>query len=93
MPKTLIHVNRAIIQANAKKGEANPPLTVKRGGRRVGDAHRVTIRAEDGREVAAVVYSPDKPLSCGARCWIETELAVELEPTPATPGNIGQNAS
>ena len=20
-----------------------------------------------------VIYSPDKPLSCGARCWIETK--------------------
>ena len=25
-----------------------------------------------------VIYSPDKPLSCGARCWIETESEVEI---------------
>jgi hypothetical protein len=25
-----------------------------------------------------VVYSPDKPLSCGARVWIETQADVEV---------------
>lgn len=25
-----------------------------------------------------LVYSPDKPLSCGAKVWIETESVVEL---------------
>jgi hypothetical protein len=26
-----------------------------------------------------IVYSPDKPLSCGARVWIETDSSVEVE--------------
>lgn len=25
-----------------------------------------------------IVYSPDKPLSCGAKVWIETEYDVEV---------------
>jgi hypothetical protein len=25
-----------------------------------------------------LVYSPDKPLSCGARVWVETEAEVEV---------------
>jgi hypothetical protein len=25
-----------------------------------------------------VVYSPDKPLSCGAKVWIETDSPVEV---------------
>jgi hypothetical protein len=25
-----------------------------------------------------IVYRPDKPLSCGARCWIETDADVEV---------------
>lgn len=25
-----------------------------------------------------IVYSPDKPLSCGAKVWIETEYNVEV---------------
>lgn len=33
-----------------------------------------------GEVVARVVYSPDKPLSCGARVWIETDTdTVELK--------------
>jgi hypothetical protein len=33
---------------------------------------------------SCVVYSPDKPLACGARVWIETEAEVEVitDPTP-----------
>ncbi len=31
---------------------------------------------KDGNIVASVVYSPDKPLSCGARVWIETDSEV-----------------
>ena len=26
-----------------------------------------------------VVYSPDKPLSCGARVWIETNAEVKID--------------
>jgi hypothetical protein len=29
--------------------------------------------------VCQVVYSPDKPLSCGAKVWVETELEVITE--------------
>jgi hypothetical protein len=40
-------------------------------------ANDAIIRGADGNEVARVVYRPHKPLSCGAHCWIETNLAVE----------------
>jgi hypothetical protein len=40
-------------------------------------AHEAIIKNEDGEEVARIVYSPHKPLSCGARCWIETKYDVE----------------
>ena len=36
-------------------------------------AHAVQI---DGP--CRVVYSPDKPLSCGAKVWIETDSNVEV---------------
>jgi len=32
----------------------------------------VLILDDDGEVVARVIYSPDKPLDCGAKCWIET---------------------
>jgi len=35
-----------------------------------------TILTADGTEVATIIYSPDKPLACGAKVWIETELEV-----------------
>jgi hypothetical protein len=37
------------------------------------------IRDEEGNELARVVYSPNKPLSCGARVWIETDLKVDTD--------------
>jgi hypothetical protein len=47
-------------------------LTVKdyKSNRYVNEA---VILGPDGQEVARVVYRPHAPLSCGARCWIETQ--------------------
>ncbi len=67
---TRIHVNQHIIKANAKSGERNPALTVKTSNSNV-RAHTVEI---DGP--CRVVYSPDKPLPCGAKVWIETHSEV-----------------
>lgn len=70
--KTVVHVNQHIIRSNSKTGEREPVLTVKthKDNRY---AHRVQI---DGP--CTVVYSPDKPLSCGAKVWIETQGTVEV---------------
>lgn len=70
--KTIIHVNQHVIRANNKSGERDPVLTVKTYKSNT-YAHRVTINGP-----AEVVYSPDKPLSCGARVWIETEAEVTI---------------
>lgn len=74
--KTRIHVNQHNIRANAK-GANVPVLTVKdyKQNRKVNTAEIVTA---DGEVVATVVYRPDKPLSCGAKVWIETELEVKV---------------
>ena len=76
--KTIIHVNQHKIRSNLKKGTQEPVLTVKtyKTNRYTSDA---VILGPDGQEVARVVYRPDKPLSCGARCWIETEMEVKCE--------------
>ena len=63
-----------VIRANTKTGARDPVLTVKQGKSNT-YAHSVSI---DGP--SKVVYSPDKPLSCGARVWIETYENVELDP-------------
>jgi hypothetical protein len=72
---TRIHVNQHIIKRNRKEGLNDPPLTVK-DYKQNRKAQRVEILGPDGEVVATVVHSPDKPLSCGARVWIETESEV-----------------
>lgn len=73
--KTRIHVNQHKIRSNKKHGDREPVITVKdyKNNRYTDTA---IILDADGNEVARVVYSPDKPLSCGARVWIETDLEV-----------------
>ena len=68
--KTRIHVNQHNIRANAK-GSALPVLTVKdyKQNRKCN-----RVRFINGE----VIYSPDKPLSCGAKVWIETNDPVEI---------------
>ena len=62
-----------VIRKNLKTGERNPVVTVKTSKSNT-YAHEVHI---DGP--SKVIYSPDKPLSCGARVWIETDSEVELK--------------
>ncbi len=71
--KTIVHVNQHIIKRNSKTGDRDPVLTVKT----YKDNTYATQVRIDGPCV--VVYSPDKPLSCGAKVWIETESKVEVE--------------
>ena len=73
--KTIVHVNQHHIKANAKGAEL-PVLTVK-DHRQNRKCNRAIIKDDDGNIVAQVIYSPDKPLSCGAKVWIETKLDVE----------------
>ena len=74
--KTVIHVNQHVIKSNAKKNEREPVLTCKTY--KANDyAHEVLIYGQDDKIAAKVIYSPDKPLSCGARVWIETQNKVK----------------
>ena len=68
-----IHVNQHVIKRNRKTGENEPVLTVKPYKCNT-YGHTVTIHGP-----SQVIYSPDKPLSCGAHVWIETEAEVEIE--------------
>jgi len=70
--KTIIHVNQHTIRKNIKANIREPVLTVKTYKSNT-YAHEVFINGP-----SKVVYSPDKPLSCGARVWIETESEVEI---------------
>lgn len=70
--KTIVHVNQHVIKANRKTGANDPVLTVKtyKANRY---AHEVEIKGP-----SKIVYSPNKPLSCGAHVWIETQAEVEV---------------
>ena len=66
--KKIIHINQHIIKRNSKTGERDPVITCK------------TYKSNDYTDVveingpSRVVYSADKPLSCGAKVWIECEF-------------------
>ena len=68
-----IHINQHKIRSNKKHGLNEPVITVKTS--KSNDyAHEVEINGP-----SKVIYSPDKPLSCGAKVWIETESEVNLK--------------
>ena len=69
---TIIHVNKHAIKKNFKTGSRDPVLTVKTYN--TNDyAYQAVIRDKLGNEVAKVIYSPDRALSCGAKVWIEVK--------------------
>ncbi len=67
-----IHVNMHKIRFNKKHGTHDPVLTIKTG-RSNRYAHNVEILGP-----SKVIYRPEKPLSCGARVWIETDSEVKI---------------
>lgn len=70
--KKIIHINKNIIQQNAKNGTTKPVCRVQIG-KEVKYCMEVHI---DGP--SKLVYSPHKPLKCGAKLWIETEADIVL---------------
>tara|TARA_R100001082_G_scaffold36814_1_gene19393 strand:+ start:809 stop:1069 length:261 start_codon:yes stop_codon:yes gene_type:complete len=70
--KKRIHINQHVIKANTKNNERNPVITVKTS-RDNTYGHEVYV---DGPCV--IKYSPDKPLSCGAKVWVETSEQVDI---------------
>ena len=77
--KTIVHVNQHNIKANAKGDGATlgrkPVLTVKtykdnRKGNIAG------VYDPDDNLIGKFVYRPEKPLSCGAKVWFETDYKV-----------------
>ena len=67
--KAIIHVNRAIIAANNKNGTDDPAIIVRtyKGST---NHKRVQINGP-----ATFVQSMDKPLSCGAKVWVECDFS------------------
>jgi len=70
--KTIIHVNQHVVKANTKNGTHDPVLTIKTY-KTNNYAHAVEIKGP-----SKIMYSPNKPLSCGAKVWVETQAPVEV---------------
>ncbi len=68
-----IHVNQHIIRSNKKHNLNEPVITVK-SSKSNNYAHEVEIKGP-----SKVIYSPNKPLSCGAKVWVETTAEVNLK--------------
>ena len=68
-----IHINQHIIRSNKKHNLNEPVITVK-SSKSNNYAHEVEIKGP-----SKVIYSPNKPLSCGAKVWIETTAEVNLK--------------
>jgi len=70
--KIRIHVNTHKLRFNRRHGTNNPVITIKTShSNRY--AHQVKILGP-----STVIYRPEKPLSCGARVWIETDSEVKI---------------
>tara|TARA_R100000005_G_C5000965_1_gene207972 strand:+ start:2279 stop:2515 length:237 start_codon:yes stop_codon:yes gene_type:complete len=71
--KTRIHVNQHKIRSNKKHGLDEPVITVKTS------KSNTYANSVDIKGPSKVIYSPDKPLSCGAKVWIETTSEVVID--------------
>ena len=72
----IVHVNSHVIRKNRKLGLRAPPIVVRKKSPSVKPQY--TDRADilvGGVLVGSVVYSPEKPLSCGAVVYIELDPA------------------
>lgn len=69
--KKRIHVNQHNIRANGKDGGDRPVITAKTY-KSNSYGHELVIYDDSGKEVARLIYSPEDPLSCGAKVWLES---------------------
>ena len=66
-----IHINKHVIRANLKNGTDDPAITVQLSSGPL-RARNVDIKGPSR------LVTGKKPLSCGARIWLETRAEVEL---------------
>jgi len=61
-----VHVDKRIMASNLKHGRNDPPITIQTS---LGPKK---FKSVEILGPSKVIYSPNKPLSCGARLWVET---------------------
>jgi hypothetical protein len=71
--RVVINVNKHVIQKNNKYKTEDPPITVRRGSKKVEYTDTAVIKDKAGNIVAEVVYRPNDPLPCGGKVLIEVK--------------------
>lgn len=78
--KHYIHVNQHNIRHNIKSPDNPKPVITCKNYKTNKYTNNLTLKDKDGNEILKVLYSPDKPLSCGAKVYIEVDdKNVEIE--------------
>jgi hypothetical protein len=72
----VLQVNALVIKSNKKHGRNDPPLRVRKGRNGENPVHAHTLELTGPSKI---IHSPDKPLKCGARVWIETNHPVKAK--------------
>ena len=68
-----IHINMHHIRYNNKHEDKKPVITVKTSKSNI-YGNEVEIQGP-----SKVIYRPNKPLSCGAKVWIETTSEIAIK--------------
>jgi len=72
-----IHVDRRILAQNLKTGRNDPAITVQTSK---GSLKANNVHVYGNCHFVQAGIGGTKPLSCGARVWVETHAFVELYP-------------
>jgi len=72
----VLQVHALVIKSNKKHGRNDPPLRVRQGRNGDNPVHAHTLELTGPSKI---IHSPDKPLKCGARVWIETHHPVKAK--------------
>lgn len=76
--KKKIHVNQHNIKYNSKENIDKKPVLTCKNYKENKYGNNIKIYDKDGYICAEIIYSPEKPLNCGAKVWIETENKIEI---------------
>jgi len=68
-----IHVNKHVMARNRKEADDEPAIGIEMSGAKKRYGHLIEIHGP-----SKVIHDQDNPLSCGARCWVETRAAVTI---------------
>ena len=67
-----IHINKHIMLKNRRHNTKQPAIGVEVSAEAKHYAHQVSILGP-----STVIHNQDKPLKCGARCWVETRAPIQ----------------